>query len=1008
MRAVWVAKYQPPPRTSVGRGVGDRGAVAEQDGAIGPRRGELGVVGGDEHGGARRGQRAQAIRERLLVAAVHAARRLVEQDGGRRLALQHDRQREPLALAAGEVARVAVGERAEAGRLERRGRKLLPHALGDQVVAGVLEQERDPPGADDAAARRLGEPGREPQQRRLARPVAAHQRHALARRQRHVHPAQHRGPARDLVPDPLERERGRRARRGGGRSGRSAAPGAARALHARQPARAQRGARVLDRDRRRREAGGAEEARARGLERVRGLLEEAARVGVDRDGAVLERDHAVGGGEAALEPVLGEHDRGAPLLVDAPQHAEQLVARDRVELGGRLVEQQQPRPRGERRAERHALELAARQLVRRAVEQPGDAERERRLLDPARDGGRAPAAVLERERELRAHRAHHHLRLGVLEQRAGDGRQLGRAVVARVEAAGQQPPRELAAVEVRHEARGGTQQRRLARPRPAGEHDELARLDAQRDVGERRPRGAWIRVGHAVEDELAHRPIPRRSANGSSAQASRPTASASTPRLERRERPRVGLERLPAEHGGRNAERGERAGRGGEREVVARPWPRLARRAPGAAVAAHLERRGDVDRAVERAGGDGAQDRRPRGGLPRPAALGVAEPPRVAREHRHHPRGQRRGQRRAEGEAAERAQQLVRVDGGGVQREAGDHDQRAQPEDAAVGRRLERHVDRAERRQVAEPRDHGQPLAHDERVDQRDQHRERQPPQQRAGDHAADARAGARQQHREQHRAEQDADARRTARRRPAPRRTASRPRRARRAAGSPGGDRSRALRPSAHRQRQRDLAAALDRDREVVAQARLVQRGRRGVDPDVVGPRHDPRRLLVEVARRRHEPGARAERAHGRAARVEQRDAVALGGRPGEDAGDLRPLLDTAHGRVAADVGPATDQHPQHRRARLRAQRRQAADRRARVPSRVRTSLQARCASAAHSIRTGTRLPCGPDTNGSGYEPTTAGMRIAAPQSWWSHHTRSPAASRRAAAPRSASMPLT
>ena len=331
---------------------------------------------------------------------------------------------------------------------------------------------------------------------------------------------------------PLEGERGRRAgaAAAGSPSGtRSAAAGAARPVSRRQPARPQRGARVLDGHRRRRQAGEAEEAGARGLERVGRLLEEAARVGVDRDGAGVERDHAVGGGEAALEAVLGEHDRGAPLLVDAAQDAEQLVAGHRVELGGRLVEQQQPRPGGQRRAERDALELAAGQLVRRAVEQPGDAERERGLLDPARDRRRAPAAVLERERELGAHRAHHDLRLGVLEQRAGDRGQLGRAVVARVEPAGEQPARELAAVEVRHEPGRGAQQRRLARPRPAGEDDELARLDAQRDVGQRRPRGARIRVGDVVEDELAHRPIPRRSANGSSAHATSATASATTP-----------------------------------------------------------------------------------------------------------------------------------------------------------------------------------------------------------------------------------------------------------------------------------------------------------------------------------------------------------------------------------------------------------------------------------------------------------------------------------------------
>ena len=133
---------------------------------------------------------------------------------------------------------------------------------------------------------------------------------------------------------------------------------------------------------------------------------------------------------------------------------------------------------GERGAERHALQLAAGQLARRAVEQRRDAERERGLLDAARDRGRAPAAVLERERELGAHGRHHDLRLRVLEQRPGDGGELGRSVLARVEPVAAQPARERAAVEVRHEAGGGAQERRLAGARPAGEHDELAGLDS--------------------------------------------------------------------------------------------------------------------------------------------------------------------------------------------------------------------------------------------------------------------------------------------------------------------------------------------------------------------------------------------------------------------------------------------------------------------------------------------------------------------------------------------------
>ena len=273
MRAVWVAKYQPPPRTSA---VG-----ASATGAPSPSRTVRSAQAAENSASwvatstaapAAASARSRSASSSLWPRSMPRVGSSSRTAAGR-LALQHDRQREPLALAAGEVARVAVGERAEPGRLERRGRKLLPHALGDQVVAGVLEQQRDPPGAHDAPARRLGEPGREPQQRRLARPVAPHQRHALPRRQRHVHPAQHRGAARDLVPDPLEGERAAPGPSGGagGRSGRSAAPGAARP-RPRTPAspRARSAARAsLTATGGGVEAGEAEEAGARRLERVR-------------------------------------------------------------------------------------------------------------------------------------------------------------------------------------------------------------------------------------------------------------------------------------------------------------------------------------------------------------------------------------------------------------------------------------------------------------------------------------------------------------------------------------------------------------------------------------------------------------------------------------------------------------------------------------------------------------------------------------------------------------------
>jgi hypothetical protein len=50
----------------------------------------------------------------------------------------------------------------------------------------------------------------------------------------------------------------------------------------------------------------------------------------------------------------------------------------------------------ERRRDRDALQLAARQRVRAPVQQPGDPERQRDLLDGPRDGGRRHAVMLER------------------------------------------------------------------------------------------------------------------------------------------------------------------------------------------------------------------------------------------------------------------------------------------------------------------------------------------------------------------------------------------------------------------------------------------------------------------------------------------------------------------------------------------------------------------------------------------------------------------------------------
>jgi hypothetical protein len=71
-------------------------------------------------------------------------------------------------------------------------------------------------------------------------------------------------------------------------------------------------------------------------------------------------------------------------------------------------------------------------------------------------------------------------------------------------------------------------------------------------------------------------------------------------------------------------------------------------------------------------------------------------------------------------------------------------------------------------------------------------------------------------------------------------------------------------------------------------------------------------------------------------------------------------------------------------------------------------TSSQAVVALVAQATVTGSRLPAAPERKGSGNEPTTAGIDMAAPHSWRSHQMRSPGCRAVAAAPRPASMPLT
>jgi len=220
-----------------------------------------------------------------------------------------------------------------------------------------------------------------------------------------------------------------------------------------------------------------EEACGWGLEGCVGALcpgEEAPGVTIEGDRTRAHGNDSIRRGEAALEAVLGEEDGYSPLLIQATKQPDQLVAGYGVELGGWLVEEDEAWASDEGCREGHTLELAAGEGVDGSIEQVGDGEGQGDLLDRSSAGSRWVAAHLQRELYLRGNCRGDDLGLGILGDVADHGGQLPRSSGDRVGTHHLDPALDLAAVEVRDEAAGGTKEGRLARGGAAGEEGELA------------------------------------------------------------------------------------------------------------------------------------------------------------------------------------------------------------------------------------------------------------------------------------------------------------------------------------------------------------------------------------------------------------------------------------------------------------------------------------------------------------------------------------------------------
>ena len=376
-------------------------------------------------------------------------------------------EREPLPLARREVARMPLGRPGEVEPAECHGgpapvaaygeRHLVEHALAHDVATRILRDVARAAGALDLPRSRLQETRGDLRERRLPHAVRPFESDDLAPADHERGAVEHRRQAfvgercvfhTDNVSLPIGRRRlllgvvvRPPCRRGDGQPGRS----------------------LVDRD-------------------------------VERDASALEEDHAVGEPERTRDAVLAEDDCGTRTAGRVQEGGRSA----RVELRGRLVEQQERGPERQRSRETHALQLAAAQLRRTAAGEVLGADRGERLARARANLGRRRAQVLQTEGDLGGHARHDDLVLGILEHSRDGSGEVGRTGAARVAAADGDAPGEAAAVEVRHQAGQRAEERGLPRAGGAEQGDALARLDRERHVPEGR-HAAGVRERQPVD-----------------------------------------------------------------------------------------------------------------------------------------------------------------------------------------------------------------------------------------------------------------------------------------------------------------------------------------------------------------------------------------------------------------------------------------------------------------------------------------------------------------------------
>ena len=253
----------------------------------------------------------------------------------------------------------------------------------------------------------------------------------------------------------------------------------------------------------------------------------------DLAAVAIQEEDAVGERQERLEAVLDDHDRPVAARRQVGQALEHGHRARRVQVGGRLVEDEEARQRRQDVGQGEALLLAARQGARGTRLEAGQAH----LREGRRDGRQhpvaVPATVLQPEGDLVGNVRHHELRFGILEDEADlpakDARRRARHLVVTDE----QRAGPRAGQGVRHDPRQRAGERALAAPRWADDEQQLAGVQREADVVEGRAGPARVRPaepvrangwwGHAPPGKVSRTPVRR-----SAFRSHQPSSPAST------------------------------------------------------------------------------------------------------------------------------------------------------------------------------------------------------------------------------------------------------------------------------------------------------------------------------------------------------------------------------------------------------------------------------------------------------------------------------------------------